>query len=76
MTEKLFHVREISEIYGLSMYESRTIMERVPKINVSRGEMRPRWVAKQSDVDAFLLKRSQRNDIEGLDRFGNILRRR
>lgn len=76
MTEKLFHVREISEIYGLSMYEARTIMERVPKINVSRGEMRPRWVAKQSDVDAFLLKRSQRNDIEGLDRFGNILRRR
>lgn len=76
MTEKLFHVREISEIYGLSMYEARTIMERVPKINVSRGEMRPRWVAKQSDVEAFLLKRSQRNDIEGLDRFGNILRRR
>ena len=76
MTDKLFHVREISEIYGLSIYEARTIMERVPKINVSRGDLRPRWVARQSDIETFLLKRSQRHEIEGLDKFGKILRRR
>ena len=76
MTDKLFHVREISELYGLSMYEARTIMNRIPKINISRGNLRPRWVAKQSDVEAFLAKRSERNNIVGLDHFGKILRRR
>ena len=76
MTDKLFHVRDISELYGLSMYEARNIMNRVPKINISNGTMRPRWVAKQSDIEAYLMKRSQRNDISGLDRFGKIIRRR
>ena len=74
--EKLFHVRDISEIYGLSMYEARTIMERVPKINISRGNLRPRWVAKQSDIDAYLKKKQMRSSIEGLDALGHILRKR
>lgn len=76
MTDRLFHVRDISELYGLSMYEARMIMNRIPKINISNGTQRPRWVAKQADIEAYLLKRSQRNNVDGLDRFGKILRRR
>lgn len=76
MTDRLFHVRDISELYGLSMYEARSIMNHVPKINISNGTMRPRWVAKQSDIEAYLHKRQQRNDFSGLDRFGKILRKR
>lgn len=76
MKEKLFHVRDIAELYGLSMYEARTIMNKVPKINISGGDSRPRWVAKQSDIEAFFEKRNRRNNIEGLDKFGRILRRR
>ena len=74
--DRLFHVRDIAEIYGLSMYEAKTIMERIPKINIGRGEVRPRWVAKQSDIEAYLAKKARRNDTVGLDRFGKILRRR
>ena len=76
MKDRLFHVRDISELYGLSLYEARTIMERIPKINISRGTQRPRWVAKQADVEAYLLKKAQRNNISGLDRFGKIIRHR
>lgn len=74
--DRLFHVRDIAEIYGLSMYEAKTIMERIPKINIGRGGVRPRWVAKQSDIEAYLAKKARRNDTVGLDRFGKILRRR
>ena len=74
--DRLFHVRDIAEIYGLSMYEAKTIMERIPKINIGRGEVRPRWVAKQSDIEAYLAKKARHNDTVGLDRFGKILRRR
>ena len=74
--DKLFHVKDIAEIYGLSIYEARTIMDRIPKINIGRGDVRPRWVAKQSDIEAYLAKKSRRNDVVGLDRFGKILRRR
>ena len=76
MQNRLFHVRDIAELYGLSLYEARTIMNHVPKINISNGNIRPRWVAKQDDIEAYLLKRSQRRDMTGLDRFGKILRRR
>ena len=76
MIEKLFHVRDIAELYGLSIYEARNVMEHVPKINISNGDLRPRWVAKQSDIEAYFEKRSTRNSLEGLDRFGKILRRR
>ena len=76
MKNKLFHVRDIAEIYGLSMYEAQTIMNRVPKINVSRGNIRPRWVAKQEDIEAYMQKKARRQDISGLDSFGRILRRR
>jgi len=76
MINKLFHARDIAELYGLSLYEARSIMSHIPKINISNGTMRPRWVVKQEDVEAYLLKKSQRNNVEGLDRFGKILRRR
>ena len=76
MKDRLFHIRDISELYGLSIYEARTIMERIPKINISRGSQRPRWVAKQSDIEAYLNKKKQREDMSGLDHFGRILRRR
>ena len=76
MIGRLFHARDISELYGLSMYEARSIMNHLPKINISNGDVRPRWVVKQEDVEAYLQKRSQRNDMTGLDRFGRILRRR
>jgi len=74
--DKLFHTKDIAEIYGLSLYEAKTIMDRIPKINIGRGDVRPRWVAKQSDIEAYLAKKSRRNDVAGLDRFGKILRRR
>lgn len=76
MIDKLFHVRDIAELYGLSIYEARTIMAKVPKINVGRGDLRPRWVAKQSEIEAYFHKREQKDDFTGLDRFGKILRRR
>ena len=76
MTDRLFHASDIVEIYGLSMYEAKTIMQRIPKVNIGRGEQRPRWVVKQSDIESYLKKKSMRNDMSGLDRFGKILRRR
>lgn len=76
MNNKLFHANDIAEIYGLSLYEARTIMAHIPKINISRGSERPRWVVRQEDIEAYLQKRSQRANVEGLDRFGKILRRR
>ena len=76
MTDKLFHLKEIMEIYGLSEYEARTLMSRVQKINVGRGEHRPRWVVKQSVIEAYLQKKAQRNETSGLDYLGRIIRRR
>ena len=76
MRDRLFHVRDIAEIYGLSLYEARTIMNRVPKINISRGSTRPRWVAKQEDIESYFDKKKRRSEVEGLDRFGKILRKR
>ena len=69
-------MRDISEIYGLSIYEARTIMGRIPRINISRGNERPRWVAKQADIEAYLMKKAQRQDISGLDHFGKLIRRK
>ena len=76
MIGALLHARDISELYGLSMYEARTIIQRIPRINIGRSEERPRWVVKKEDVDLYLEKRARRNDVQGLDRFGKILRRR
>ena len=76
MKDRLLHVSDISEIYGLSIYEARSIMNKVPKINISNGTIRPRWVVKQDVLEAYLEKKSQRNSVDGLDRFGKILRRR
>ena len=76
MTDRLFHLKDITEIYGLTEYEAKTLMNRVQKINVGRGEKRPRLVVKQSVVEAYLHRKAQRQDISGLDSFGKILRRR
>ena len=70
------HKKQIMSTYGLSDYEAQTILDRVPKINVGRGDIRPRWVVKQEDVDAYLNRKAQRNKFEGLDSFGKILRKR
>lgn len=76
MTNRLFHLNDIIEVYGLSKYEAQTLMNRVPKINVGRGELRPRWVVKQADIEAYLMKKARRAETSGLDAFGKILRRR
>ena len=76
MTDRLFHLNDIIEVYGLSKYEAQTLMNRVPKINVGRGELRPRWVVKQADIEAYLMKKARRAETFGLDAFGKILRRR
>ena len=76
MTDRLFHLNDITEVYGLSKYEAQTLMNRVPKINVGRGELRPRWVVKQADIEAYLMKKARRAEMSGLDAFGKILRRR
>ena len=76
MDNRLFHLKDIEELYGLSKYEAQTVMNRVPKINVGRGKERPRWVAKQSDIEAYFQKKKQREDLSGLDHFGKLLRRR
>lgn len=76
MTGKLFHYDDIMLLYGLSEYEARQLMNRLPKINISNGSIRPRWVVKQEDIEAYLQKKQQRSDIEGLDRFGKILCKR
>ena len=76
MNGKLFHSSDISEIYGLSQYEARTIMNKIPKINISNGSIRPRWVVKQEDLEAYFARRTEKNNIDGLDRFGKLLRRR
>ena len=76
MTDRLFHLNDIIEVYGLSKYEALTLMNRVPKINVGRGELRPRWVVKQADIEAYLMKKARRAETFGLDAFGKILRRR
>ena len=76
--DKLFHIKDIVEVYGVSLYEARTIMERIPKINIGRGDVRPRWVAKQADIEAYLKKKSNHSsywDFVGLDKFGKLNRR-
>ena len=75
MDNKLFHLSDIMEIYGLTEYEAKTLMNRVPKINIGRGSIRPRWVVRQDDIETYLAKKKQREEI-GLDRFGRILRKR
>ena len=76
MMERLFHLKEIVEIYGLTTYEAKTLMARVPKINVGRGSERPRWVVRQSEIDAYLRRKAKNDGISGLDMFGKIMRRR
>ena len=76
MKERLFHLKDIVEVYGLSLYEARTIMSKIQKINVGRGEQRPRWVVRQSDIDAYLNRKTQKDANPGLDTLGRILRRR
>ena len=76
MKDRLLHASDISEIYGLSMYEARSIMNKLNKINISNGTMRPRWVVKQADLDAYFERQANRKNIIGLDRFGRIIRRR
>lgn len=72
----LLHKKGIMSIYGLSDYEAQTIMDRLPKINIGRGEIRPRWVVKQDDVDTYLHKKQESKEFIGIDRHGKILRKR
>ena len=72
---KLFHKKEIMAVYGLTAYEAQTLMNRVHKVNVGRGDMRPRWVVKHEDIEAYINKKAQRNSFDGLDSKGKLLRR-
>lgn len=76
MKDRLFHLNEITEAYGLSKYEAQTLMSKVTKINVGRGSLRPRWVVRESEIEAYLHKKAQRYETSGLDEYGKIVRRR
>ena len=73
MNERLLHIKDIVEEYGLSRYEIQTMLNQVPKINIGRGKQVPRWVVKQSDIKAYLEKR--KSERFGMDKLGRILRR-
>ena len=74
--ERLLRVKDICAEYGLSTYEAQTIMNRVEKVNVGRGDLRPRWATTARAVDAYLDSRKDRNPVVvGLDRHGKLIRR-
>lgn len=75
MSEKLLHPKDITQVYGLSPYEVQTMMVNIPKINIGRGSLRPRWVVKQSDIEIYLNKRKGSENALGLDSNGKIIRR-
>ncbi len=74
-TDRLFHKRDIVEVYGLTEYEAQTMMNKIPKINISNGSIRPRWVVRQSDIEKYLQKKTHKCIIDGLDMFGRIIKR-
>lgn len=74
--DRLFHPKDIIAEYGLSEYETQTMLRQVQKYNIGRGKQRSRWVVKQSDIELYLSKKKQGGGISGLDEHGMILRRR
>lgn len=56
--ERLLSAHDIAERYGLSIGEARNLMNRVDKVNVGNGNVRPRWRTTESNIDAYLRRKT------------------
>ena len=73
--ERLLRKSDICEIYGLSAYEAETVMQNVRRINLGRGQLRPRWATTEGEVDAYLNRKTVGRSFSGLTADGKLIRR-
>ena len=72
--EMMLTVKQVSEGYGLSVYQARNLMIRAGRVNVGQSEDYPRWAIPASRVDAYLAGKEEKS-FTGLDSSGRLLRR-
>lgn len=72
--EKMLTVKQVSEGYGLSVYQARNLMIRAGRVNIGQSEDYPRWAVPASRLDAYLAGKEETN-FTGLDSSGKLLRR-
>ena len=72
--EKMLTVKQVSEGYGLSVYQARNLMIRAGRVNIGQSEDYPRWAVPASRLDAYLAGKEE-TSFTGLDSFGKLLRR-